>query len=98
MSSPVKIVAILNAKEGTQVELEALLRGLVAPSRAEPGNLRYDLWRDIDNPGRFVIDELYRDSDAIQSHRATPHFKDYLARINDLASRTAVVVSAVDVA
>ncbi len=98
MSSAVKIMAILNAKEGSQADLEALLRGLVAASRAEPGNLRYDLWRDKDHPGRYVIDELYRDSNAIQTHRETPHFKAYLARINDLADRTALVVTAVDVA
>jgi quinol monooxygenase YgiN len=45
-----------------------------------------------------VLDELYTDTGAVASHRATPHFQNYLARIGDLAERTAVVLQAVDVA
>jgi quinol monooxygenase YgiN len=98
MTSNVKIVAILSAKAGSEGELETLLRGMTGPSRAETGNLRYDLWQDADNPGRFVLDELYKDDGAVTSHRATPHFQNYLSRIGDLAERTAIVVHAVDVA
>ncbi len=97
MNAPVKIVAILSAKEGREGELEALLQGMVTLSRAEPGNLRYDLWRDVDQPERFVLDELYRDTDAVASHRETAHFQAYLARINELATRTALVLRAEDV-
>ncbi|WP_420992274.1 putative quinol monooxygenase [Cupriavidus sp. 30B13] len=97
MNSPLKVVAVLTAKEGREVELETLLRGLTAPSRAESGNLRYDLWRDIENPRQFVLDELYQDEAAIDSHRATGHFQDYRSRIGDLAERMAVVVRPVDV-
>ncbi|QGZ63066.1 putative quinol monooxygenase [Paraburkholderia acidisoli] len=92
MTSSVKIVAILTAKAGRADELATLLRGMVAPSRAEAGNLRYDLWQDYDQPGRFVLDELYKDNEAITSHRATPHFQNYLSRIAELGERTAVVV------
>jgi quinol monooxygenase YgiN len=98
VSSNVKVVAILSAKSGREDELEALLRGMTAPSRAESGNLRYDLWRDIDDRAKFILDELYTDVDAVASHRQTPHFQNYLARIGDLAERTAVVVQGVDVA
>ena len=38
-----------------------------------------------------MLDELYTDNDAIAAHRATPHFKDYFSKINDLAERTAIV-------
>jgi quinol monooxygenase YgiN len=41
-----RIVAILEGKEGREGELEALLRGMIAASRMEPGKTRYDLWRD----------------------------------------------------
>ena len=39
----------------------ALIRGMVGPCRAEPGNLRWDVWQDRDDPNRFVLDELYAD-------------------------------------
>jgi quinol monooxygenase YgiN len=44
-----------------------------------------------------VLDELYKHTAAVASHRATPHFQNYLSQINDLAERTAVVVHSVDV-
>lgn len=96
--STVKIMAILTARPGKAEALRALLDGMLAPSRAEPGNLRYDLWQDQGDPARFAIDELYRDADAVAAHRATPHFQNYLAHIGDLADRSSLVLDPVDVA
>lgn len=90
-------VAILTAKDSKEAELEALLRDMANASRAEPGNLQYDVWRDRDMAGRFVIVELYADDDAVATHRATAHFQAYLSRIGDLADRLSVVGHAVDV-
>ena len=98
MSTATKIVAFLAARPGKTEALKALLETMVAQSRQEPGNLRYDLWRDQADPGRFVLDELYADNAAVAAHRQSPYFKDYLARIGDLAERTAAVLDAVEVA
>ena len=95
MSGPVKIVAVLTARLGAADQLRTLLDGMLAPSRAEAGNLRYDLWQDQSEPTRFVLDELYTSSNAVAAHRATPHFKAYLAAIGDLAERTAFVLDPV---
>lgn len=98
LNAPVKTVAVFTAKSGCDGELHALLQGMVKPSRAEPGNLRYDLWREVDRPQRFVLDEMYRDTESIAHHRASKHFQAYLARIDNLAERTVVVLMAEDVA
>ncbi|HEY1371848.1 MAG TPA: putative quinol monooxygenase [Candidatus Binatia bacterium] len=98
MATPVKIVAILAAKSGRAAELRVLLDAMVIASRAEPGNLQYDLWRDHADAGRFVLMELYADEAAVAAHRASPHFKNYLAKINDLAERTAITLDAIEVA
>ncbi|HEY1269784.1 MAG TPA: putative quinol monooxygenase [Candidatus Binatia bacterium] len=98
MANPVKIVAILAAKAGRAGELRALLDGMVIASRAEPGNLQYDLWRDHADAGRFVLMELYKDEAAVAAHRASAHFKNYLSKINDLAERTAMTLDALEVA
>lgn len=95
MTNPVKVVAVLTARPGAAERLRVLLDGMLAPSRAEPGNLRYDLWQDQSEPGRFFLDELYTDVDAVAAHRATPHFQAYLAAINDLAERSAFVLDPV---
>ncbi|MFS8037165.1 putative quinol monooxygenase [Xanthobacter sp. AM11] len=97
MTPTVKIVAILVARPGKAEELEALLGGMAGPSRAEPGNLRWDIWRDQADAARFVLDELYVDNAAVAAHRETAHFKAYLARIADLAERTAYVADPVSI-
>jgi len=98
MTDPVKIVAILTALPGKAAELRSLLDGMTTPSRAEPGNLRYDLWQDQADPARFVLDELYADGDAVAAHRASPHFQSYLSVISDLAERTAFTLDPAAVA
>ena len=98
MSNHVKVVAILVARPGKGGDLRTLLDGMVAPSRKEPGNLRYDLWRDQADPDRFVLDELYANDDAVAAHRATPHFQTYVSAIGDLAERTALTLDPAAVA
>jgi quinol monooxygenase YgiN len=94
----VKIIAVLVARPGKAEALHGLLDGMIAPSRAEPGNLRYDLWQDQADPARYVLDELYADERAIAAHRASPHFQTYLSQIEDRAERTPLVLDPVAVA
>jgi len=94
----VKIIAILVARRGRIEELRALLDGLVVPSRAEPGNLQYNLWRAHADAGRFVLEELYSDDAAVAAHHATPHFENYLSRIDGLAERTVMMLDPLEVA
>ena len=98
MTAPIKIVAILSARPGKAAELRALLDGMVTASRAEPGNLRYDLWVDQADDSRFVLDELYVDDAAVAAHRATPHFLAYRATVGDLAERSSVTLNGLSVA
>ena len=53
-------------------------------SRKEPGNLRFDVVRSVDNPTRFALYEVYRDDAAVQAHRATSHFAKWRAEIEGL--------------
>src|SRR5688572_33480266 len=98
VESHAKILAILTAKPGQEQALETLLRGMVAPSRQEPGNLRWDIWHDAAKPGRLVLDELCRSEAAVAAHRETPHFKHYLSVIDSLAERQPFTVLPVVVA
>ena len=93
----IKSIAILVAKRGRVEDLRALLEGMVAPSRAEAGNAQYNLWGDHADAGRFVLEELYTDDTAVAAHHATPHFKNYLSRVNDLADRTVVMLDPLEV-
>ncbi len=97
MHAPTKITAILTPHLGKDAELRALLIGMAPLCRAEPGNLRWDVWRDPSHGERFILDELYIDAAAVEAHRLTPHYKAYLTKIPALAERTAWVLEAVAV-
>lgn len=98
LADKAKIVGLLSARPGKAVALKELLLGMVTPSRAEPGNLKWDIWQEQSNPDRYVLDELYIDNDALAAHRDTPHFKNYAAKVGELAERTPLVLSPVEVA
>ena len=40
----------------------------------EPGNLRFDLLRNEDNPNRFVLYEAYESASAAAAHKDTAHY------------------------
>ncbi|RUM07641.1 putative quinol monooxygenase [Rhizobium chutanense] len=94
--SPTKITAILTAHLDKAAELRALLVGMAPLCRAEPGNLRWDVWRDRAHCDRYVLDELYLDAAAVEAHRVTPHYQAYLAKIPQLAERTAWILEPVE--
>jgi quinol monooxygenase YgiN len=74
------LVAVLRAKEGQQLLLEAELRALVGPSRKEQGCLQYDLHRGADHPGTFLFHEVWESREHHTAHTRTPHFLRWNAR------------------
>ena len=53
-------------------------------SRQEPGIARFDFLQQSDDPTRFVLYEVYRDTDAPAKHRETAHYQAWLAKVPDL--------------
>jgi autoinducer 2-degrading protein len=43
-------------------------------SRAEAGNIRFDVLQQSDDPTRFVLFEVFRDAEAAAAHKTTPHY------------------------
>ncbi|MCK5207793.1 MAG: antibiotic biosynthesis monooxygenase [Cyclobacteriaceae bacterium] len=43
----------------------------------EPGNLRFDLVQDANDPSKFVIYEAYESDDAAMAHKETGHYKKW---------------------
>ncbi|MGY2169450.1 antibiotic biosynthesis monooxygenase [Pseudomonas gingeri] len=84
MNHEIRVVAILQAKPGKARELEAALKAVVVPSRAEPGCREYVLHVDQENAERFVFVERWTDMAAIEHHRDTKHYKALGAAVADL--------------
>lgn len=40
----------------------------------EPGNLRFDVIQQMDDPNRFLLYEVYRDQSGMAAHKDTPHY------------------------
>lgn len=43
-------------------------------SRREPGVVRFDVIQDRDEPGHFVLIEIYRGPEAAAAHKQTAHY------------------------
>ena len=96
----VKIVAFVTVKPDADDAFIAAARVCVAASRAEPGVLHYDLWRETTGARRFVFNELYVDDAAVQQHMTSDHFKAFGLAARDLAAARPEIVAteAIDVA
>ena len=84
------VIAQYRARAGEEDRVEEALRKMVEPTRAEPGNLDYRVFRDPGQPAVFVLYERYADEAAFDAHRASPHFTTWLSGqvLPALAERT----------
>ncbi|WP_420996113.1 putative quinol monooxygenase [Cupriavidus sp. 30B13] len=65
---PVAVVATIVPEPAHRQLVEDALRQAVAQVRLEPGCEYYELHRDLDDAGRFVMLERWRDEDALAQH------------------------------
>jgi quinol monooxygenase YgiN len=98
VSDLISVVATFIPKEGQEGAVESTLRGMVGPTRAEPGCKRYDLYRSAGSDTKFILIEAYDGQSALEAHRATEHYKSYRSRIADMLQDPigVVVLNAVD--
>jgi quinol monooxygenase YgiN len=96
----VKVVAFVSVKPGQEDAFVEAAGVCVAASRAEPGVLHYDLWRETEGEQRYVFNELYIDDFAVAAHMASDHFKAFGAAARDLAAARPLIIKAlaIDVA
>lgn len=78
------LFAELEAKPTQGKELESILKGLVEPTRQEPGCIHYAVHRDQASDVRFLVYEVYRDEAACQAHLNSSHIKAALGRFETL--------------
>jgi autoinducer 2-degrading protein len=60
--------------------LDAIHENAIATLKDEPGCLRFDVQRSVDDPNRFMLYEIYRDAAAFyDEHRSTVHYRKWRA-------------------
>ena len=56
------------------------VQSLVEASRAEEGNISYDLLKDSEKAGSYTMVELWKDMDAVQAHNQAEHFTNFMTK------------------
>jgi autoinducer 2-degrading protein len=49
----------------------------------EPGNLRFDVLQDDENPAKFTLYEAYESEEAAAAHKKTEHYKKWKETVAD---------------
>jgi quinol monooxygenase YgiN/quercetin dioxygenase-like cupin family protein len=83
-------VTFIQGREDTGETVKRELLTLTAPTRAEPGNLIYDLYQSADRPDRFMRIEVWRNDEALELHKATPHLRASFERRKDAGWMTEI--------
>lgn len=52
-------------------------------TRREPGNLRFDVLQQEQDPARFTLYEAYRSADDFAAHQRTPHYLEWKEKVAD---------------
>jgi quinol monooxygenase YgiN len=68
------------AKAGRESEVAAIFSTLTEQSRNEPGCVMYQVHRHKTESRRFFIYEQYKDDGALEAHRASPYFLQYVKK------------------
>jgi autoinducer 2-degrading protein len=69
------VAAQYYAQSGKDDRVAAVLKEMLAISRAEPGCALYLVNRSIDDPRKFLLYEQYYDRSGYEAHMATEPFK-----------------------
>ncbi len=80
------LVARLKVKDDAVEEAKKATLEIVAASRAEEGNLNYDIHQAIDDPTVFVWHETWKNKAAIDEHFETEFFKEFFAKVSEFAA------------
>jgi quinol monooxygenase YgiN len=83
----VYVIARSVARKGKENQLRELLRGMLAPTRAESGCKLYELY-ESDSNGRFYFYEIWESQAVLDQHAASPHFKHLEQTVGELVQES----------
>ena len=76
----VTVVATFKAKPGKQATVREAIEAVIAPTRAEPGCINYDLHQSTEDPDLFMLYENWTSKKDLDEHLAMPYLKDLIAK------------------
>ncbi|OEU60805.1 MAG: antibiotic biosynthesis monooxygenase [Desulfuromonadales bacterium C00003094] len=83
-TKPLTVIAILKAKPGKEELLKQEIVGCIAPTRAEPGCINYDLHQSLDDRACFTLYENWRSKEDLDQHLQMPYLQALLGKAEEL--------------
>jgi quinol monooxygenase YgiN len=80
----VTVVALFRAKPGKEEAIRQAIEAVIAPTRAEPGCINYDLHQSTEDPSVLMLYENWNSKKDLDEHLAMPYLKGLLAKADDL--------------
>jgi len=81
------VVARITARQDKVEQVKQKLTELIAPTRAEPGCIRYVLHQSIDDECSFLFLEEWTSRTALDEHLAKPHLQAFVAASKELLAK-----------
>ena len=85
------LVAVMRARPGKEEELEAGLKALIEPTKAEDGCHTYALHRGSEDPSLFIFYENWTSAEHLDAHLSNQHLQDFLPKIPELIEGDLVI-------
>jgi quinol monooxygenase YgiN len=80
----VTVVATFKAKTGMEATVRGAIEAVIAPTRAEPGCINYDLHQSSEDPSLFMLYENWTSKQVLDEHLAMPYLKDLIGKAEDM--------------
>ena len=88
--SKITVIASFYPKEDKVNEVREILLSMTEPTRSEQGNELYNFYGEKNSQNKiesFHLFEIYKDTESLDFHRNTMHYKEYRSKINDLLNK-----------
>jgi autoinducer 2-degrading protein len=82
----VTLVHLHVKSESVESFIEATTKNHHASVR-EPGNLRFDVLRHLENPSFFTLYEAYENEASAKAHKETPHYLEWRETVAGMMAR-----------
>lgn len=83
----VTVVALFTAKSGMEETVRQAIEAVIAPTRAEPGCINYDLHQSSEDPSIFMLYENWNSKKDLDEHLAMPYLKNLAAKADDMLAK-----------
>ena len=72
------LLVTLTVEKGHEERAVEFIREMQQETRKEPGCVRYNGHQSAENPRKFFFYEVYKDEAALEAHRSSDYFKQYV--------------------